>query len=52
MSSTGGPLGGLERAAIIDPAAIRHNVRTIAAAVSPAKVLAAVKADGLSLIHI
>ncbi len=46
MSSTGGPLGGLERAAIIDPAAIRHNVRTIAAAVSPAKVLAAVKADG------
>ena len=46
MSSTGGPLEGLERAAIIDPAAIRHNVRTIAAAVSPAKVLVAVKADG------
>lgn len=46
MSSTGGPLEGLERAAIIDPAAIRHNVRTVAAAVSPAKVLVAVKADG------
>lgn len=46
MSSTGGPLEGLERAAIIDPAAIRHNVRTIAAAVSPAKVMVAVKADG------
>lgn len=35
-----------ERAAIIDPAAIRHNVATIAAYVRPAKVMVAVKADG------
>lgn len=35
-----------ERAAIIDAAAITHNVRTIADYVRPAKVLAAVKADG------
>lgn len=35
-----------ERAAVIDPAAIRHNVRTIASYVHPAKVLVAVKAQG------
>ncbi|TLP77171.1 alanine racemase [Nesterenkonia sphaerica] len=35
-----------ERAAIIDAAAIAHNVGTIAEYVRPAKVLAAVKADG------
>ncbi|WP_150462299.1 alanine racemase [Nesterenkonia ebinurensis] len=35
-----------ERAAIIDASAIAHNVRTIAEFVRPAKVLAAVKADG------
>lgn len=37
---------GFERAAIIDPAAIRHNVETIATYVRPAKVMVAVKADG------
>ncbi|MGQ7786733.1 alanine racemase [Nesterenkonia sp. K-15-9-6] len=37
---------GCERAAIIDPAAIRHNVETIASYVRPAKVMVAVKADG------
>ncbi|NYJ77358.1 alanine racemase [Nesterenkonia xinjiangensis] len=37
---------GFERAAIIDPAAIRHNVETIASYVSPAKLMVAVKADG------
>jgi alanine racemase len=35
-----------ERAAVIDASAIAHNVRTIAEYVRPAKVLAAVKADG------
>ncbi len=35
-----------ERAAIIDAAAIAHNVATIGEFVRPAKVLAAVKADG------
>lgn len=35
-----------ERTAIIDAAAIAHNVRTIAEYVRPTKVLAAVKADG------
>ncbi|GAA1809492.1 alanine racemase [Nesterenkonia flava] len=37
---------GFERAAIVDTAAIRHNVRTIADYVRPAKVMVAVKADG------
>ena len=37
---------GIERAALIDAAAIAHNVRTVAAYVRPAKVMAAVKADG------
>lgn len=36
----------LERAAVIDAAAIRHNVRTIASYVHPAKVMVAVKAEG------
>lgn len=35
-----------ERTAIIDAAAVAHNVRTIADYARPAKVLAAVKADG------
>lgn len=35
-----------ERTALIDAAAIRHNVRTIADYVRPAKVMVAVKADG------
>ncbi|NDK33125.1 alanine racemase [Nesterenkonia haasae] len=35
-----------ERAAVIDASAIAHNVRTISEYVRPAKVLAAVKADG------
>ncbi|MGJ9372938.1 alanine racemase [Nesterenkonia sp. CF4.4] len=39
-------LEAAERAAVIDPAAIRHNVRTIASYVHPAKVLVAVKAEG------
>lgn len=37
---------GTERTALIDAAAIAHNVRTIAEYVRPAKVMAAVKADG------
>ncbi|GAB3841385.1 alanine racemase [Nesterenkonia populi] len=37
---------GAERAARIDVAALRHNVRTIADYVRPAKVMVAVKADG------
>lgn len=36
----------LERVALIDPAAIRRNVETIAGYVRPAKVMVAVKADG------
>lgn len=36
----------LERQAIIDVAAIRHNVRVIAEYVRPAQVMVAVKADG------
>lgn len=35
-----------ERTAIVDAAAIAHNVRTVGAYVRPAKVMAAVKADG------
>ena len=46
MSSSGGRFEAMERAAIIDPAAIRHNVRTVASYVRPAKVMVAVKADG------
>ncbi|WP_300343413.1 alanine racemase [Nesterenkonia sp.] len=45
MSSSGGPAAP-ERTAIIDAAAIAQNVGTIAEYVRPAKVLAAVKADG------
>ncbi|MGG5171016.1 alanine racemase [Pseudarthrobacter sp. J1738] len=46
LASTG-PLSSLpERAAVIDLAAIRHNVTRLAAMVSPAKVMAVVKADG------
>lgn len=37
---------GAERTALIDTAAIRHNVRTIAEFVRPAKMMVAVKADG------
>jgi len=37
---------GAERVAVIDPGAIRHNVRTIASYVHPAKILVAVKAEG------
>ncbi|WP_261624138.1 alanine racemase [Nesterenkonia marinintestina] len=36
----------LERVAVIDPAAVRHNVSTIAGYVRPAKMMVAVKADG------
>lgn len=48
MSSTGNvePMTFPERAAVIDAAAISHNVRTIGDFVRPAKVMAAVKADG------
>ncbi|MDP5228020.1 MULTISPECIES: alanine racemase [Arthrobacter] len=35
-----------ERAAVVDLAAIRHNVRRIAGIAAPAKVMAVVKADG------
>lgn len=35
-----------ERVAVIDPAAIRHNVATIAGYVRPAKMMVALKADG------
>ena len=37
---------GSERTAIIDAGAIAHNVRTVAEFVRPAKLMAAVKADG------
>ncbi|MBT2514343.1 alanine racemase [Arthrobacter sp. ISL-30] len=40
------PARVLERSAVIDLEAIRHNVRRLAAAASPAKVMAVVKADG------
>ncbi|MEE2521214.1 alanine racemase [Pseudarthrobacter sp. J75] len=39
------PTAGYERSAVIDLAAIRHNVAQLAAVASPAKVMAVVKAD-------
>ena len=44
--NTMNPADGTERTALIDAAAIAHNVATIAEYVRPAKVMAAVKADG------
>lgn len=40
------PHGGAERSAVIDLAAIRHNVRRLAEIAHPARLMAVVKADG------
>lgn len=45
FSAASGPDPRHERSAVIDLDAIRHNVRRLAAAASPAKVMAVVKAD-------
>ncbi|MEO5315773.1 alanine racemase [Pseudarthrobacter sp. CC12] len=45
FSAASGPDPHHERSAVIDLEAIRHNVRRLAAAASPAKVMAVVKAD-------
>ncbi|MBX7445234.1 MULTISPECIES: alanine racemase [unclassified Arthrobacter] len=45
FSAAQGPDPHHERSAVIDLDAIRHNVRRLAAAASPAKVMAVVKAD-------
>ncbi|MBT2568405.1 alanine racemase [Arthrobacter sp. ISL-85] len=45
FSAASGPDPRHERSAVIDLEAIRHNVRRLAAAASPAKVMAVVKAD-------
>lgn len=45
FSAAQGPDPRHERSAVIDLDAIRHNVRRLAAAASPAKVMAVVKAD-------
>ncbi|TQJ41722.1 alanine racemase [Arthrobacter sp. SLBN-112] len=45
FSAASGPNPRHERSAVIDLDAIRHNVRRLAAAASPAKVMAVVKAD-------
>ncbi|MDT0167817.1 alanine racemase [Pseudarthrobacter sp. BRE9] len=45
FSAAPGPDPRHERSAVIDLDAIRHNVRRLAAAASPAKVMAVVKAD-------
>ncbi|WP_411373868.1 alanine racemase [Arthrobacter sp. MPF02] len=45
FSAAPGPGPRHERSAVIDLDAIRHNVRRLAAAASPAKVMAVVKAD-------
>ncbi|MFP5310862.1 MAG: alanine racemase [Actinomycetes bacterium] len=45
FSAAPGPDPRHERSAVIDLDAIRHNIRRLAAAASPAKVMAVVKAD-------
>lgn len=45
FSAASGPDPRHERSAVIDLEAIRHNVRRLATAASPAKVMAVVKAD-------
>lgn len=45
-AATAGVIEAPFREAVIDLAAVRHNIRTIAALVAPAQVLAVVKADG------
>ncbi|BAS10131.1 alanine racemase [Arthrobacter sp. Hiyo4] len=45
ISAAPGPDPQYERSAVIDLDAIRHNVRRLADAASPAKVMAVVKAD-------
>jgi len=44
-SEDAAPARAEERSAVIDLAAVRHNVRRLAAVASPAKVMAVVKAD-------
>ena len=44
-SADAAPARAEERSAVIDLAAVRHNVRRLAAVASPAKVMAVVKAD-------